>query len=545
MNKKRDIVDRRKTTGERIFFIVFFCVLAVWCTIVLYMLFWAGSSGFKTNLEYIREPLKLPEKLQWGNFKVAMEKLNHNGVGFWGMLWNSIWLVVGSTFLGTLSIIITGYIFGQYEFKGKNFLISHFLPTMTPEETPGLFKFVNCNHLQISGLKFDTDHMATCQGRVVAKNIEENTYDFLPEDGFSMSGIEKTENHLSYDEELSCDYHLQAYERAPYEVLENGAIRFHMSGYVRENYMIQSMPIGQRVGIRYTYYGKAILIFKHCNSVCVEDVIVHSCPGFAVLIEPRCSDFTFRCFQIRMPEGEERLTTSNADGLHVVGLTGKLILEDCYFEQVGDDSLNMHSLAASVDEIDSEQGILRCIRGYTKGALDDAWADTGDKVYVYDADTFLKKGEMTVIAFESNILHTEDDLTFVSKGDILANSAFAASVHVDNCTFRNSWARALLLQTEHVLVENCKFFGISLSAILITPDIRRWFEVMPASDIVIRNNYFEKCAFAPREPNLGVINVKVSHDGGYDDNPSGVHKNISVVCRVSLLAVSMYFLMRF
>lgn len=122
--KKRDILERRRTIPERIFFIGAFIVLAIWCIIVLYMFIWALMNVFKTNIDYLREPLALPDfgNLQWKNFLLAIEKLEHNGVGFWGMLFNSLWLVGGSAILLSLSVTITGYIFAQYDFKGKELM---------------------------------------------------------------------------------------------------------------------------------------------------------------------------------------------------------------------------------------------------------------------------------------------------------------------------------------------------------------------------------------------------------------------------------------
>ncbi len=123
---KREFVNRRRTIPERIIFIVAFIVLALWSALVLYMLGWALMSTLKTNLQYVREPLQLPiwGNLQWGNYLTAIKKLDHNGVGFWGMLVNSLWLVIGSTFFGTLTIIVTGYVFAQYDFKGKSFMMA-------------------------------------------------------------------------------------------------------------------------------------------------------------------------------------------------------------------------------------------------------------------------------------------------------------------------------------------------------------------------------------------------------------------------------------
>ena len=126
MKKKRDILERRRTLPERLFYVGAFIVLAIWSAIVLIMFLWALMNVFKSNIDYLREPLKLPElgNLQWKNFKLAIDKLEHNGWGFWGMLFNSIWLVAGSSFLLSFSVCVTGYIFAQYDFKGKEFLFS-------------------------------------------------------------------------------------------------------------------------------------------------------------------------------------------------------------------------------------------------------------------------------------------------------------------------------------------------------------------------------------------------------------------------------------
>lgn len=124
MKKKREILERRRTPGERIFFIVAFLVLALWSVIVLFMFFWALMNVFKTNIDYLREPLELPKlsDLQWENFKLAIDKLKYNGFGFWDMLFNSVWLVGGTALLQSFSVCVTGYIFAQYEFKGREFL---------------------------------------------------------------------------------------------------------------------------------------------------------------------------------------------------------------------------------------------------------------------------------------------------------------------------------------------------------------------------------------------------------------------------------------
>lgn len=126
MKKKRDVVERRRTIPERIFFILGFTILGVWAFVMLSMFAWALMSTLKTNLDFVREPLQLPDltDLQWSNFPLAFSKLVHNDVGFWGMLYNSLWLTLGMTIINTFWVILTGYVFAQYDFKGKSFLLT-------------------------------------------------------------------------------------------------------------------------------------------------------------------------------------------------------------------------------------------------------------------------------------------------------------------------------------------------------------------------------------------------------------------------------------
>ena len=122
--RKQELLDKRRSIPERIFFIASFLVLLFWSIALISMLCWAVISSLKTNMEYVNDPLGLPEVLQFNNIKIAMEKLSHNGVGFFGMLYNSLWQTVGISLIGTTTVCVTGYVFAQYEFRGKGLLFS-------------------------------------------------------------------------------------------------------------------------------------------------------------------------------------------------------------------------------------------------------------------------------------------------------------------------------------------------------------------------------------------------------------------------------------
>ncbi|MBQ4558982.1 MAG: carbohydrate ABC transporter permease [Tyzzerella sp.] len=128
--RKRDLLDKRRTIWEKMFFILLFLVLFVWAAIVVYMLLWAFMCSLKTNLEYVNEPLTLPVQLHFENFKIALDKLSVNNIGFLGMLWHSLWQSVGPALISTTMALLVGYVFAQYQFPGKAFLFGVIVFTM-------------------------------------------------------------------------------------------------------------------------------------------------------------------------------------------------------------------------------------------------------------------------------------------------------------------------------------------------------------------------------------------------------------------------------
>lgn len=408
----------------------------------------------------------------------------------------------------------------------KTTFVSHYEPHMSNEETPGMFFFQNCENLTLCDLDFTTDTPANTTGHVVSKDIEGGTYVFRPLPEFTLTGTERIMAQNSFDEQLTPDYHLYCYKENKYELLENGDIRIQLTE--EPKVQLERLQIGQLVCLRHTVYGKEYFMFENCKTVKLEDINVYGSPGSVTRILPHCEDFSFLRFNIKLPEGSKRLMASNADGIHVKGLSGNLSVKDCYFEHLGDDALNIHSRAAVVTEVNTEKKTISCVSGWRTEALYEKWAEQHDILEVYDSRDFLKKATVRVEKFENGcITYTNIDGN-VHEGDVLANTAYFASVHVDNCVVRNSRARGFLLQSRNIVIENCVFYGISHAAILIAPDIDYWYEVGPAKNIVIRNNKIEKCAYAAVQDNLGTIVVKASHGVGYASYPCGVHKDIVI-----------------
>jgi hypothetical protein len=78
-------------------------------------------------------------------------------------------------------------------------------------------------------------------------------------------------------------------------------------------------------------------------------------------------------------------------------------MKDCYFENLGDDALNMHSTAGTVDEVYPENNAFRCIYGRVNtrlsNLLDENWAQPGDILNIYERESFEHVASVEVVSY--------------------------------------------------------------------------------------------------------------------------------------------------
>ncbi len=425
-------------------------------------------------------------------------------------------------------------------------LLTHFSPWDDPKTDNDGFHFRDCENLTVTNFRWSTDHPTSCAGRVTAIDRDARTYDVLIDEEFPVTGWEHFWGTNTCDEDGMPDYVIATYDTITKETLpdENGKERVKFTGTkyealggnrirvrMPEHFDPDRLTVGHRVLYRYLIYGNTVYGFSGCRNVTLSHIEIERCSSMGAVIQPRCADFTFEGFNIRSPKDSHALYAANADGVHVVGLEGFLHMKDCHFDGLGDDALNIHSQAGEVKSFDAEKGEMTCIyrrRDMTEAPLGPLWAQAGDRICVYDRNTFLRRGTVTLADYHGGNAKITAVEGSVREGDILANDSFFASVHLEDCSVRNTRARGFLLQSRNMLVERCTISGMALPGIIVSPDIRVWYEVGPSENVEIRNCVFEKCAMNGSAANLGAIVVKACHDVGADSYPAGVHNGMNI-----------------
>lgn len=431
-------------------------------------------------------------------------------------------------------------------------LVTHFESCGDPANNNNLFEFINCEDVALTDFVITTDDFIGWAGIVIAVNVEELYYDVRIYDQFNVTGFEHPIALNTCDRDGTPDYMFDDGVWQPTgTVIVNGAegTRFGAHSYevigdhicrfkAARAETLSKLRVGEQVCYRFITYGNHQLSFDSTKRVLIKNVDMYRVPSMCVLINGRSEDFTFDHFTVKVAPGSRELFAANCDGIHIIGLGGYLHLKHCEFEGLGDDALNVHSMPATVTKVLGEKSFeaMQPVFDYDNygsmkyNVLWQDWAREGDVVEFYDTDTFEKKGSLTVKSFEDGVITAADVKGEFANGNVLINNKFCPSVRISNCTVKNTRARAFLIRTRDVMIENCYMCGLSLPAILITPDLVRWFEVGNSRDVTIRNNVFEKCAFIKSPANRGAIAVKSCDDdcNGVDYS-AYVHSNIMIL----------------
>lgn len=104
-NRKNRVEEKSLTITRNVVRIF----LIIWSILIIFPILWAILSSLKTNLEFGTNAWKLPEKLQWVNYKEAWE-----GANFSKYFLNSLILSAGTVALSIIMTATSAYVIGKF-----------------------------------------------------------------------------------------------------------------------------------------------------------------------------------------------------------------------------------------------------------------------------------------------------------------------------------------------------------------------------------------------------------------------------------------------
>ncbi|MEN8254414.1 MAG: right-handed parallel beta-helix repeat-containing protein, partial [Verrucomicrobiota bacterium] len=264
---------------------------------------------------------------------------------------------------------------------------------------------------------------------------------------------------------------------------------------------------GLKVGDRYVHMARnwsQIFKAEDCDHVLWEGLTIYASPGLAYY--PRgSSHHTIRDCHNAIKSG--RIFSTTSDGVHARGTRGHLLIENCSFDGMADDGINVHSSALSVAEVLAPNQI--AVKKHTFSVR------PGDLLQQVRAATASIMEQATVQAVADQggtwLVTLEKPLANVVAGDNFYNLSEAATPFtVRNCHFKNYRGRGVLISAVGGTIENCTFEMPEGWGIVLHYETTKWAEGPLAYDLKVLNNTFH----GKGSPDHAAIRTEITTPGG-------------------------------
>ena len=266
---------------------------------------------------------------------------------------------------------------------------------------------------------------------------------------------------------------------------------------------------GIRAGSRFIYMARTVcssgVAAWSCVGVRLTNVTVHAAPSLATLWGLN-KNVVIDGLRVERPAGSGRLISTNADGIHCLGNRGTLRIENCSFEAMADDAVNIHARGGIILGQPAPNQLLVNEGGTVQHRI-------GDHLQLYDPEAGRIRAQPLIITDvvrdQTGALLTLDrDVKTVVTGSNPQESdhlfdldACGAGAVIRNNTFGYHRGRSVLLKTTDCLVEGNTFrnregWGVSIQ------QLQGWSEGPAAQRVTIRGNSFQGSRQAGWSPSI-------------------------------------------
>ena len=281
--------------------------------------------------------------------------------------------------------------------------------------------------------------------------------------------------------------------------------------------------------VRDTYRDYVAAFINRSRNIRLHNLHMNSMHGLGI-VSQFSENLDYDNIYVEPEKGSGRVVASSADGLHFSGCKGQITINNCKFNGLHDDPVNVHGTHLKVAEILSPTTLkLKFMHHQSYGF--DAFIPGDTVAYLHSAalrifgQGIIKTAKL--VSEREMLVEMQKPFSAELKvGDALENVTWTPSVTIKNSRFEGTISRGTLITTRRkVLIENNVYYRTGMHAILIENDASGWYESGPVMDLTIRNNQFIECGFNSSPDNY-VININPQNKEASPDYY--VHKNITI-----------------
>ena len=398
----------------------------------------------------------------------------------------------------------------EVEASGALFLVQGWMEPISLE---------HCNYITIRGLTIDHETVPHSEGEII--NETEDYFDVSFSADFPVKNDMVMPRIMFWDLSKNRLLSEPIYHPKKNELIASQTIRI----WAKHPLMIK----GKIALINHTFHFRPAILIHEASNTVLQQVTIYSQPGMGI-VGHRSNNILMNGLRIVPRPGLYQST--NTDATHFTSCTGTIRFDGCTFEGQGDDATNVHGYYQVITKQLSTRAYSIAIEkkwGTHAMVLD--FPDKGNKM-----ELVLKK---TLAVISTYTVTKVDTFPHLWKTDIQLDRPLPKNIddyfliditRLPRLEFVNSYvgsnlARAVLVKTRNVLIENCTMKESTGTAIHIGAE-GDWREGAGSANVIVRNNRILRCGrgAGTNDGACGIaINVKAP-----DDTVAGIHKNILI-----------------
>lgn len=276
----------------------------------------------------------------------------------------------------------------------------------------------------------------------------------------------------------------------------------------------RGMKVGDILAFRPPRRDFPAMVVYNSKNVVFEDVVVHDAKGMA-LIAQRSENVTWRGSRAASDKTSGvfprpgAYSSTHADASHFSNVRGLVTVENCWFEGMMDDAINIHSTCLAVTNVSGRT--LTCRYMHHQAVGFEVFLP-GEKLRFINGRKLETGPEMKVVDVKM-LGEREVELTLDGDipdgwgaGDAVENADYQPAAIFRNNVIVHNRARGSLFTTPRpILIESNLFVRVTGAPLLFSGDDYYWYESGACRDVVIRGNVFSNCYTAAGGYSKGIL----------------------------------------
>ncbi len=281
-----------------------------------------------------------------------------------------------------------------------------------------------------------------------------------------------------------CDAGCIAQKKGPTQAMHLKGLALYPNGNASGRWVASNLVrfANRYVLVAFSQFPRAAVSLQGTADLRFVQFTLHASPYMGIVGGDRQRGFSFENLSITPSQGRHISTT--ADGVHLTGALGDIILDHATFEALGDDAVNVAVVWDTLTAVTSASA-------FTMAGADSPAKEADTLAFFDETLAFLGSAQVQASSGDgTQKIQLHDKMYFLRPGVKAINMSHIPShFYMSGVTVRNKIGHGIIFGALHGVIQDSTFESLTMGGVGFHFS-SYWSEGAPSEDVAIRNNRF-------------------------------------------------------